>query len=112
VRVEEATAASAELTAAVGRLVGQLSAPARAPTAEELQALVDSPATRLLVARDDDDNIVGSLTLALFRIPTGLRAWIEDVVVDEAALAARGWGRHSRWRRCGWPTAPAPGPST
>jgi ribosomal protein S18 acetylase RimI-like enzyme len=85
VRVEEATAASAELTAAVGRLVGQLSATARAPTAEELQALVDSPATRLLVARDDDDNIVGSLTLALFRIPTGLRAWIEDVVVDEAA---------------------------
>ena len=29
--------------------------------------------------------IVGSLTLALFRIPTGLRAWIEDVVVDDAA---------------------------
>jgi ribosomal protein S18 acetylase RimI-like enzyme len=28
---------------------------------------------------------VGSLTLAVFRIPTGLRAWIEDVVVDESA---------------------------
>jgi ribosomal protein S18 acetylase RimI-like enzyme len=85
VRVEEATAASTELTAAMDRLVGQLSSSARAPTAEELQELVDSPATRLLVARDEDDNIVGSLTLALFRIPTGLRAWIEDVVVDQAA---------------------------
>jgi len=38
----------------------------------------------LLVARLDG-RIVGSLTLALFRIPTGMRAWIEDVVVDEAA---------------------------
>jgi ribosomal protein S18 acetylase RimI-like enzyme len=67
------------------RLVRQLSSSARAPTEDELRAVIDSPATRLLVARDEDDNIVGSLTLALFRIPTGLRAWIEDVVVDEAA---------------------------
>jgi ribosomal protein S18 acetylase RimI-like enzyme len=85
VRVEEATAASTELTAAMDRLVGQLSSSARAPTAEELQELVASPATRLLVARDEDDNIIGSLTLALFRTLTGLRAWVEDVVVDEAA---------------------------
>jgi ribosomal protein S18 acetylase RimI-like enzyme len=28
---------------------------------------------------------VGSLTLVTFRIPTGIRAWIEDVVVDESA---------------------------
>jgi ribosomal protein S18 acetylase RimI-like enzyme len=84
VRVEEATAVSAELTAAMGRLVGQLSSSARAPSAGDLRQIIESPATRLLVARDDDD-IVGSLTLALFRIPTGLRAWVEDVVVDEAA---------------------------
>jgi Acetyltransferase (GNAT) family len=94
----------------VGRLVGQLSASARAPTEEELREVIDSPATRPLVARDEDDNIVGSLTLALFRIPTGLRAWIEDVVVDEAARGQG--GRRSRWRRCGWPGAPVRGPST
>jgi ribosomal protein S18 acetylase RimI-like enzyme len=29
--------------------------------------------------------VVGSLTLAFYRIPTGLKAWIEDVVVDESA---------------------------
>jgi ribosomal protein S18 acetylase RimI-like enzyme len=85
VRVEEATAASAELAAAIGGLVGQLSASAAAPTEGELQEVIGSPATRLLLARDEHDNIVGSLTLALFRVPTGLRAWIEDVVVDEAA---------------------------
>ena len=50
-----------------------------------LQEIVDSDATFLLVARDLDGRIVGSLTLVLFRIPTGLRAWIEDVVVDDAA---------------------------
>jgi ribosomal protein S18 acetylase RimI-like enzyme len=37
------------------------------------------------VAREDDGSVVGSLTLVLFRIPTGVRAWIEDVVVDESA---------------------------
>jgi ribosomal protein S18 acetylase RimI-like enzyme len=84
VHVEEATTVSADLTAAIGRLVGQLSSSATAPTEDELREIVDSPATRLLVARDDDA-IVGSLTLVLFRIPTGVRAWIEDVVVDETA---------------------------
>jgi ribosomal protein S18 acetylase RimI-like enzyme len=39
---------------------------------------------RLLLARDDEGTIVGTLTLVLYRIPTGLRARIEDVVVDEA----------------------------
>jgi ribosomal protein S18 acetylase RimI-like enzyme len=43
--------------------------------------MVQSPATLVLVARVDG-RIAGSLTLAMFRIPTGLRAWIEDVVVD------------------------------
>ena len=42
----------------------------------------------VLVARDAEGTIVGSLTLALFRVPTGMRAWIEDVVVDESARGA------------------------
>jgi len=84
-RVEEATAVSPELVSALGRLVGQLSTTASIPTAEEIQEIVDSAATRLLLARDHDHNIIGTLTLRLFRVPTGMRAWIEDVVVDEAA---------------------------
>lgn len=84
-RVEEATTVSAELIAAIGRLVGQLSSSPVAPAEDAVREIVDSPATRLLVARDDHDTIIGSLTLVLFRIPTGVRAWLEDVVVDEAA---------------------------
>ena len=44
-----------------------------------------SPAVTVLIARDSDGRIIGSLTLAMFPTPTGLRAWIEDVVVDESA---------------------------
>ena len=84
--VEEATAATADVVAAVQRLVPQLSRNAAVPTAEEIAEIATSPATVLLLARDDaSGEIVGALTLALFRIPTGLRAWIEDVVVDDAA---------------------------
>jgi ribosomal protein S18 acetylase RimI-like enzyme len=74
-----------ELVDAFARLIPQLSSSSPAPSAEVLAEIVDSPATHLLVARDADERIVGSLTLVLFRIPTGLRAWIEDVVVDGEA---------------------------
>ena len=68
---------------AVGRLVPQLSRSAAVPTVEELTEIASAPATVFLAARSDG-HIVGLLTLAVFRIPTGVRAWIEDVVVDES----------------------------
>lgn len=73
-----------ELVAAFERLTPQLSASNPAPTRAQLAEMVASPAITLFVARapEADGPIVGSLTLAMFRIPTGLRAWIEDVVVD------------------------------
>lgn len=75
-----------ELVAAFDRLTPQLSSSSPAPDTDELAAIVASPATVLFVARDiDSGEIVGTLTLALFRIPTGFRAWIEDVVVDDSA---------------------------
>ena len=83
--VEEVTEATPEVHAAMARLVPQLSRSAPALSHAELAEIVASPATVLLVARDDRSSIVGSLTLVLFRIPTGVRAWIEDVVVDESA---------------------------
>ena len=85
VTVTEAISVSDELTEGVGRLVGQLSRSAPPPTAVELAEIVSSPATRLLVAHDPEGPMVGMVTLVLFRIPTGVRAWIEDVVVDESA---------------------------
>jgi ribosomal protein S18 acetylase RimI-like enzyme len=87
VQIEAASGASAEIVEAVARLVGQLSASAPAPDAEQIEQLLASSAIRLLLARDRDSDgrIVGMLTLALFPIPTGMRAWIEDVVVEHAA---------------------------
>jgi ribosomal protein S18 acetylase RimI-like enzyme len=83
--VGEATEVTDELVSALGRLVPQLSRSCPPPTEAELEAIVASDATVLLTARDGAGSIVGSLTLVVFRIPTGVRAWIEDVVVDEAA---------------------------
>ena len=83
--ISEATEVTPDLVEAFARLVPQLSRSAPAPDEAALEEIVKSPAAVLLVARDDSGAIVGSLTLVLFRIPTGMRAWIEDVVVDEAA---------------------------
>ena len=85
VSVQEARAVDDELVDAFARLTPQLSRSNPPPSREELDKVVCSEASHLLVARDDAGTIVGSLTLVLFRIPTGVRAWIEDVVVDEAA---------------------------
>ena len=83
--VEEATAVTDELMEAFGRLIPQLSKSSPAPSEGELEEMVTAPGTFVLIARGDDRRIVGSLTLVIFRIPTGMRAWIEDVVVDESA---------------------------
>jgi ribosomal protein S18 acetylase RimI-like enzyme len=74
-----------EVVAALAGLIPQLSSSSPAPGREEVIEMVTGPATLLLVARDDKNVIVGSLTLAIFRIPTGIRALIEDVVVDGSA---------------------------
>jgi ribosomal protein S18 acetylase RimI-like enzyme len=84
--IEEVSAVDSELVEAFVRLTPQLSSSSPAPNAEVLEAIVASPASVLFAARDgESDQIVGSLTLVVFRIPTGVRAWIEDVVVDETA---------------------------
>lgn len=73
-----------DLVAAFALLIPQLSSSNPAPDRAALEAIVRSEASTLFVARLDG-RIVGSLTLAMFRIPTGVRAWIEDVVVDGGA---------------------------
>jgi ribosomal protein S18 acetylase RimI-like enzyme len=82
-RVTEIDRVSADLAAALGALVRQLSSSSATPGQAELQAIASSPATHLLVAEDAGGQPIGMLTLAVFPIPTGLRAWIEDVVVGE-----------------------------
>ena len=73
-----------EVVEAFGRLIPQLSRSAAPPGQAELDAIVGSSANTVLLARSDS-TITGAMTLVMFPLPTGLRAWIEDVVVDEAA---------------------------
>ena len=82
--IEIATAVDDELVVAFEHLIPQLSSSSPPPSREVLSDLVEGADTSLFLARVDGA-IVGSLTLAFYRIPTGMKAWIEDVVVDDAA---------------------------
>lgn len=81
-----------DVVAAYQKLIPQLSKSSALPDKAALSAIVDSEASTVLIARDDSGAIVGSMTLVMFDIPTGRRAWIEDVVVDEDARG-QGVGR-------------------
>jgi len=81
VEISRADSVTDDLVAAFARLIPQLSSSSPAPTADELSEIVDAADSVLFVARLDGC-VVGSLTIAFYRIPTGLKAWIEDVVVD------------------------------
>ena len=83
-RVEVLDQVTDEIVAAFERLLPQLSRSAEALDADALRHLVSAETNTILIARNDDA-ILGTLTLVIFSIPTGLRAWIEDVVVDESA---------------------------
>ena len=86
VTVTIATADDAEeLHAALQHLVPQLSRTNPAPSLEQVRAMLAHDSTTQFMARLDDGSIVGVSTLATFPIPTNLRAWIEDVIVDEAS---------------------------
>lgn len=89
VSVRAATEVDDGLVEAFSRLIPQLSSSSPPPTAAELLSIIDNPNSVLFIAElegdDDVRSVVGSLTLAFYRIPTGLKAWIEDVVVDESA---------------------------
>jgi ribosomal protein S18 acetylase RimI-like enzyme len=75
-----------ELHAAMERLIPQLGAHKAPPTFDELNRLLISESTTLLVARQSrEDPIIGILCLTVYRVPTGLRSIIEDVIVDENA---------------------------
>ncbi|MEU0561111.1 GNAT family N-acetyltransferase [Dactylosporangium sp. NPDC006015] len=84
VAVERIAAATEETVEAFARLLPQLSASAAPLDAAALDALLIWPGNHILAACVDG-RIVGVLTLVTFPVPTGLRARIEDVVVDESA---------------------------
>ena len=89
--VEPITAATPELHEAMGRLLPQLSRSAAPMSEADVERFLSQSSVHLFVFRaetadaDGNNPILGMLSLATFEIPTGVRAWVEDVVVDEAA---------------------------
>ncbi len=68
----------------IAALVSQLSRSAKPVSNDSLTQVLSDDRCLLFVARRNSDGfILGMLTLVVFYIPTGIRAWIEDVVVDE-----------------------------
>ena len=84
VQVEIAKRVDNDLVMAFQRLIPQLSKSNPAPSKEQLESIVASDSSHVLVAKVDGV-IVGSLTLVIFYIPTGIRAWSDDVAVDADA---------------------------
>jgi ribosomal protein S18 acetylase RimI-like enzyme len=84
-KIEQVAELTDELVEAVGRLTAQLSQNAAQPGWEGLDEVVNSKSTSLFIARDESGAIIGMAILAMYRISTGIRTYIEDVVVDEKA---------------------------
>ncbi|MDX1378603.1 MAG: GNAT family N-acetyltransferase [Anaerolineales bacterium] len=84
--IERASDFNAELYQAVCNLVPQLGSHKLVPTQDEVAALLASEVSTLLVARypDEQSGIVGILTISIYRVPTGVRSIVEDVIVDES----------------------------
>ncbi len=84
VEIEVLQKVTGEVVEAFGRLLPQLSTSALPLDADALTVIAGAESNSVLIARVGGE-IVGTLTLVIFAIPTGVRAWIEDVIVDEAA---------------------------
>ncbi len=82
--VEVVDVATPEVVDALNGLLPQLSSSAEQLSLSDVEEMVTAPSSTLFVARSGGV-IVGTLTLVVFAIPSGQRAWIEDVVVDERA---------------------------
>src|SRR6188474_1259664 len=92
--IDKITEPSEEVYLALHRLIPQLGTHKAEPTWDEFSALVKSEASILLVARDSEESreIVGILCLTIYRVPTGIRSIIEDVIVDEK-MRGKGIGK-------------------
>jgi len=82
-RIEHVSEASDELVETICALLPQLTEARTPPTLDQLQDVVTNQT--LLVARGDDGTVLGTLTFVLYRVSSGVKGRIEDVIVDESA---------------------------
>lgn len=83
----EVNEVSDQLVSAFNQLIPQLDPSCEAPSRTNLEEIIASPVCHLFAALDGNQSsrMVGTLTLVVYRIPAGVKAWIEDLVVDEYA---------------------------
>lgn len=92
IQVELLTQPSLEVLEALAVLIPQLSSSWEELDFAGLEKLIDQPCVFIFLARDEENVICGTLSLVVFSIPTGTRAWIEDVVVNSNSRG-KGIGR-------------------
>ena len=90
--ISELTEASSSVLQSINELLPQLSSSAQVISMDRLSELVESDNTIIFLGTDDNGQILGMLSLIVMKIPTGNKAWIEDVVVDQSARG-KGMGK-------------------
>ncbi|MEC8043756.1 MAG: GNAT family N-acetyltransferase [Verrucomicrobiota bacterium] len=85
ITIAELTKSTNEALIAINHLLPQLSANAKGLSMDRLTELVESDNTLIFIGADENGSILGMLSLIVMKIPTCNKAWIEDVVVDQAA---------------------------
>ena len=85
INISELTEASSSVLQSINELLPQLSSSAQVISMDRLSELVESDNTIIFLGTDDNGQILGMLSLIVMKIPTGNKAWIEDVVVDQTA---------------------------
>ena len=92
INISELTEASSSVLQSINELLPQLSSSAKVISMDRLSELVESDNTIILIGTDESGQILGMLSLIVMKIPTGNKAWIEDVVVDQSARS-KGMGK-------------------
>lgn len=92
INISELTETSSSVLQSINELLPQLSSSAQVISMDRLSELVESDNTIIFLGTDDNDQILGMLSLIVMKIPTGNKAWIEDVVVDQSARG-KGMGK-------------------
>jgi ribosomal protein S18 acetylase RimI-like enzyme len=91
-KIKEINRFSLRIFSAVLKLLPQLDPGAILPTEKHFKRILESERTHLFIVETDQNRIAGMLTIATYDIPTGIKAWIEDVVIDESQRG-KGYGR-------------------
>jgi ribosomal protein S18 acetylase RimI-like enzyme len=92
INISELTEASSSVLQSINELLPQLSSSAQVISMDRLSELVESDNTIIFIGTDESGQILGMLSLIVMKIPTGNKAWIEDVVVDQSARG-KGMGK-------------------